>query len=377
MGADHVDGPLEVFLITVARQQKFLPAPDTPAGLCNIHLTKSRNYAGSTPCCYECPGQELKTNSREGYHAMSSEFLPQFYAAWGVEPKQEDSGTIRGVIALLEQWAGGELRAEDVLNPTGAMQRRLEEAARHNAAEIQANPQQSEPVRGHNERIQEGFEVCAEVLLEVQEGIENGARAEVAKLLDELKAAADQVTAARIALEDWMSSPEPLCPGCGGRGDGRSCQSCNLELLVPDPDAAEVPQSRQAQLGPEYVAVFQAYHAALSGRQPLSGLQSPLAQLQSRVGEWMNLSGSINDQAVNELLAELEGVLEGIAEGIDSMESAFITRRVSDLNRGWREIFNNAVAMQNLLPELGAAAGEPAEVSPATTVGEDSVSLSF
>lgn len=303
----------------------------------------------------------------------------EFFKAWGAVPEEEKNpNDIRGIIADLKVWLASPPReAESLRGRIIGTARQLRDAAGATFAELEANPQQAEPLRSHNLTMAQGFEAIGKDLDLIYDALGELQAGQVAEVLSWLEKAVERVASAKAAVEEWMESPLPLCPCCGSRGDGSYCAGCNLDVLIPDLDEVDRTSFRRADLGRDYQLVYDAYMAVVGGRSSLSLLFQTLQRLESRLNEWGNLTAALDDPELAEPLAEIEDCLEGALDGLELMREVSRSRRVRDLNEGWKQIFEHAVALQAVLPQLARSAGQevPQDSGGFAAVGEDSVVL--
>ena len=174
-----------------------------------------------------------------------------------------------------------------------------------------------------------------------------------------------------------MAAPLPLCPRCGGRGDGSSCATCDLDVLIPDLAELDRTSFQQAELGPDYLKVNETYMAVITGSGRVDQLFGALQQLERRLTEWQNLCSTVEEDSLAEQLATIDSHLDGALDGVEQMKRVAQSRRVADLNQGWKTIFENAVELSEALPGLARASGEdlPQLEREAAIDTEDSVVL--
>jgi hypothetical protein len=179
------------------------------------------------------------------------------------------------------------------------------------------------------------------------------------------------------AIQEWLARPVLRCPRCGRSEEGATiCSRCHLELLYP----GAVPRaSRSVQLGPEYTAAFEAWSAVVNGEASLRSLWASLEPLEALLRRYlrmteremsMGLAGEKLSQTLQRIALASQRSLEGLAQ----MRSAESSKRMLDVNEGWTLVFEQAVEIQENIPELAGALGGKPSPSGAT---QDSLLIDF
>lgn len=264
----------------------------------------------------------------------------------------EDTTKFKGLIAYCRRYLVGGVEVENLRPALDIMKGRCEAAADGTRNDIDAVPDLDEGVREPMETCFEGYTTIAEILGEMLEALAQNDRAAFTEGLDAFNEAYEVMAEANQALHQWMNSSDPRCPRCGSDG-GAVCQRCDIERLVPDGEALLNPTVETAELGPEYRGIYDAYMAVISGDRTLKTLWPHLYGLENFFAPYVQMVNELlnSDDAVEEGKA-LGALLEDVFSGIEYMRRAEESRRQSDLNQGWNRIFEAAVNIQKLLPEM-------------------------
>lgn len=284
---------------------------------------------------------------------MSLEFLK----AWGAEGTVEsERDNIRGLVSHLRVAAASPQLDPRLLRSVESMTGQLEASAQDTLASLERQVRMAAPIARANVEIAQGFEEMASLLAAFIEAFSGQNGPHLDGLLQKMEQVIGKVAEARQFVEEWLELPEPMCLGCASRDPGGYCDDCDLDMLIPsNPGWTE--QSGPVRLPSEYVEVYQALQSLLAGKQGWPPLQAALEMLEEKVLR-ASRSGAATreqDERVGSILLHLQGVLDGIQQ----MRQLPIKRRVSDLHGGWAVIFENARALQEIVPALAAAVGHP------------------
>lgn len=282
--------------------------------------------------------------------------------------------TIRTVIRLMESGSPGSGLAPRLLQ----MRDRVEAAARETEADIQADG--DEEIQGYLHEMVMAYDDMSASLLAAAVGVEVSDVEEVSAQSRSLQALLDRLAHWDNAVREWTARPVLRCQRCGRAGeDGNLCSHCGLEVLYSDP--RPVPRTtRTIQLGPEYAATYEAWNAAASGAGTLSSLWPPLDSLQALLRSYLRMSqhelalGTAGDKTTQTLI-HIALASQQSLEGIARMRSAATSRRLQELNEGWALVFENAIQIQDSIPELARIVGGKSSASPVDE--QDSLLIDF
>lgn len=193
-----------------------------------------------------------------------------------------------------------------------------------------------------------------ECLEEILAAIPARDRAQVQAELLYLKAAMSSLRQYTDAIEQWLAAPILRCPRCGATdGDPEEiCRHCDLELLYPDLQPDTRASREFITLGAEYVAVYRTYLGVLAGERPLADLGPPLHELLGWLEPYLKISRLTREPGLVEQLQAVEQGCRQVQAGVEQMSSCFEGRETSDLNEGWRTIFEAGAELQRLMPQL-------------------------
>lgn len=272
--------------------------------------------------------------------------LEALSASYGIA-LQPDTYTVRGLLRFAQGWLEGRVDAAELNDPCLAMAARLRAAAKATWADLEKNPDLSEESREPVQLTAEAYEAIADILDRLPLLAEDGSRHAFAEAMEEYEAERQVVLDATEEINYMMSGGELRCPRCGSSedSDGR-CPSCRLLLLYPDPKQLKDESLRSASLSPPYQIVYRAYVAVLRGEQSLETLLAILPNLEAHLSFLLQQCRRLSRRSDGaEALARIEAGIRASLQGIERMAGAEKSRKTSDLNRGWEDIFESALSM--------------------------------
>ena len=279
-------------------------------------------------------------------------------------PVEHDIATVRGLLRYCHGWLKGEVTAEQLHNPCLSMSSRLKSAADLTFRDLDGNPDMVEEVREPVVVTGEGYEAIAGILEELPILAAENKRRRYRDLLDDFEAERMAVVEATEEINAQMSGKECRCPRCGQSGKDR-CQTCGLTLLYPDPRQLQDQSYRLAQLSPIHDRIFTAFQSIRQGKASLESLSATLPPLSAHLRDLTRFADHAKeDELPSWLLPSLRSNIEVAKNGVERLAGAQATRRISDLNRGWEDIFEASQAIRADLAQAGRATGRlPAEPS--------------
>lgn len=278
----------------------------------------------------------------------------------GGEPAVDDINTVRGLLAFCKRWLGGQVHPDELNNPCLAMAGRLKAGAKEMENDLAGNPTMAREMRDPITRTMEAYRAIAEVLEELPELARDGNFADFEDDLDLFEEERQAVLDAQEQIQYQLSGKTPLCPRCGSSGEEGDCPKCALTRLYPDPQAMKA-RHQQARLPGIYGKVFRSYQRVISGERSLHVLWDALAPLEDHLETLVHtrkqlgkrisskkLSGQrfADARAAEMILTAGEGDVTVALRGVERMRSAEQSLRMSDLSRGWEDVFHAGQALE-------------------------------
>jgi hypothetical protein len=267
---------------------------------------------------------------------------------------EDDTSTVRGLLRFCRRWLNGEVTAEELHNPCWEMSGRLRHAAEATFADLDRNPNLCEEVKEPILVTGEAYEAIVSILGELPILAAQNQRTEFEEALEEFEAERLAVLEATEEINAQMSGREARCPRCGQSG-GERCKDCGLVLLFPDPKQLQDSSYRAAPLSPVHVRVYNTLASVKEGKSSLETLSATLPPLSAHLRELGRFCDRATpDQLPPELLPSLRRSISVAQQGVERLGSVSSTRRVSDLNRGWEDIFEASLAISADLARAGS-----------------------
>lgn len=309
------------------------------------------------------------------------------------EPMADDVNTVRGLLSFCRKWTEGLVHPGELEEPCFAMAGRLRAGADEMEADLKKNPDMGAEMREPVTRTMEAYRAISEVLEEFADFAKEG---ELDDFLDNLEVFEEErqaVLESQELIRHQLSGKALLCPRCGEAGEGE-CPTCLLTRLYPDPQALRS-RHEQARLSGLYGKVFRAYQRVTAGECSLHVLWEALDPLEDHLETLITtrkqlrkrlsgrkLSGHrLRDASIAErLLAQGENNVEAALKGIERMRSAEESLRMSDLSRGWEDIFFAAQEIEmtaaRIRRHFGDDESEVSHQAAPSTSAEDLISFS-
>lgn len=304
--------------------------------------------------------------------------LQETYASEGDLPL-ENTSTVKGLMAYARRWLTGAVPADDLRPALHTMRARIQQAAVDTKADLDKAGTLDPALRDPVERSYEGYLAIGDALDEMLEALDANAAPLFKQSLSMLEDVSEEMSAAQREIKLWMFGTDPRCPKCGISDESQRCKGCDLDFLIPDVDAAMDQSQRTGFLRQEYLDVFKAYVGVISGECRLPRLWAALNPLEELLGQFHALAGQIMSvEGGADVGRALEACLEDSLDGIDRMRMAAESRQMIDLNQGWNQIFDSALHLQHIVPELARTAGQEdtAHSVQAQMGSTDSISIS-
>ncbi|MBN9418465.1 MAG: hypothetical protein J0I12_23650 [Candidatus Eremiobacteraeota bacterium] len=256
---------------------------------------------------------------------MAAGFLDNLVTSLGGAQQGPDPNRLEG---LLECARSG-MSPEELQSKTRSMRARLKRALGDREASVGPMREELHPSLGAI--IERNLAACAE-LIELLEDLSPAC-------YEAYEQAAREFLHTSQQLAEWSS---PLCPGCGSTGSEAKCPGCGVDRLIPDLEEASH-DFEEGLISPEVAAVHGVYTEVMAGKADLTALTQTLQDVEF---------GFLEAQAVVESDPAQEPLQQQLAaalEAIDRLHAGIETRRAHELNAGWAQLFQAAVAIQALV----------------------------
>ena len=283
--------------------------------------------------------------------------LASLQSSSGPATETDDPHTVRGLLRYCRGWLKGDIDAEALQKPCLEMANRLRGAAEATFSDLDKNPELCDEVRDPILDTGEAYEAIATILEDLPRLAGENRREEFEEALAEFETERLAVVDATDEINAQMSEGVPRCPKCGESGEDERCEHCRLILLYPDPKQLQDYSHRSAHLSPMHRQIYDAYVAVLKGELSLEGLLAKLPPLSAHLKELSSLCDGY-EHSDQDWVDGLRNDIETAAAGIERIKGAASTYQTSDLHRGWEDIFDSSISVQNQLRQLGVATGE-------------------
>lgn len=268
--------------------------------------------------------------------------------------------TLKSLIVSLQAWMDG-TSTVDLTPSLKQLREQVAEAARATELDLRQElaPELEASLRGSLE-VYEDLDPVLEVLGKAYAA---GNRA-IKNMLALLEGAREDLRGHDEAMQAWLRAPVLRCPRCGRTPTNNAyvCPQCRVDMLYPDPESVLDDSQNSAQVGPEFVAVFEALSLVVRGEAPLSRLLAVLQGLEQSLSAWADIAEDEESSNV-QLAYALDTVADAARralQGTAQMRSVAQTRQTRDLNEGWHTVFEAAQEIRAAIPTLSKHAGAPA-----------------
>lgn len=306
------------------------------------------------------------STGREIEVGMSNGIAGNLMSAWGVEDDGHDPSKLPGLLALAEEWLEEEDNdPQDIVHHFESMKNRIvgahverEQALRSRSTQLDAAFIE---LVSKNLTDFEAVESCLERFIE---GANTANRDLCWEGLGELEGASEELKESGEAIASFVHSGSPVCTRCASTGPELICPKCKVDRLALDP-APPYTERNEADVSSEVLDVFRAYNKVLNGEGTLANLINELQGLEFSLLEAQALAeqglASVEDQdsateKERESLAKAYSLLlqnvNSSLEGVEKIHGVVKNRSTTELNQGWRIIFENAVQMRVLLQNI-------------------------
>lgn len=300
----------------------------------------------------------------------------------------DDVGTVRGLLAFCRKWTDGRVHPEELEAPCLSMVSRLRLGAKEMEADLNRHPEMVPEMRDPISRTIGAYGLIADILEELPELAKDAEIGDFRESLELFEQERLAVLDAQDELQFQLSGKMKLCPRCGLKGDEEACPRCGLARLYPDP-ASQRLRFEKAILPGVYGKVFRAYQLVVSGERSVGRLEVSLAPLEEHLEmllsarkkmERRRADGDVppsrrkQERALLGILIAADTDIRLALAGIDRMREATVSWKMSDLARGWEDIFHAAKALSEVALQVGRVLGvEPGAADPDSAVSRSTV----
>ncbi len=298
---------------------------------------------------------------------------------------EDDVNTVRGLLSFCKKWTEGRIYTDEVHDPCLAMASRLRAGAEEMEADLNRTPDMSADMRNPITRTMEAYRAIADVLDELPEFAKDDNLDDFLDNLEVFEEERQAVLDAQEQIQFQLSGKALLCPRCGSSEEGPICEPCDLQRLYPDPKANRG-RYEQARLSGLYARVYKAFARVMAGDRTLDYLWSRLDPLEDHLDTLLSTRKSLAKRAANQrvavsrrfdaraaerMLADSEKDVQLALTGVARMRSAQETLRMSDLSRGWEDIFFAAQVIEMTAARIRRRLGGEEEEAPSNPLSYD------
>jgi len=294
-----------------------------------------------------------------------------------------DTSTVKGITRYCEMWIADEaaVNSSELMRSCEAMIKMLSQAIEATESDLEKTGPTHESLADPVERSIQAYERLQETLRELKEVVGAEGRAKAESLLEELRQASDVLHQAQMDMEHWVRQEIPRCPRCGS-DEADPCPNCGLQLMYLDPSGGIKVKDASANLPPEFGRLYSAITTIRDGEVSLEKLGTVLPPVEKSVNTFLaSVSAARQQNQESQNLEQSEECLREIKAGLELLRATLSSRRITDLQKGWLQVFRSAVELQDirrsLLEEFGGAEGrEIAARERESQTKHDTISLS-
>jgi hypothetical protein len=293
-----------------------------------------------------------------------------------------DTSTVKGITRYCEMWIAEEaaVNSPELMHSCEAMLKRLSQAIKATESDLEKTGPTHESLADPVERSIHAYERLQEILRELKDVIGSEDRSKAVGLLEELRQASDFLHQAQMDMENWVKHEIPRCPRCG-TDEADPCPNCGLQLMYLDPSGGMKVKDASANLPPEFGRLYSAITRIRDGEAYLEKLGTVLPPVEKSVNTFLaSVSAARQQNRKSQNLGQSEECLREIKTGLELLRATLSSRRITDLQKGWLQVFRSAVKLQDvrrsLLEEFGGEQGrEMAARERESQTRRDSISL--
>ena len=292
-----------------------------------------------------------------------------------------DTSTIKGILRYGEMWIAGEaaVNASDLKLACETMIGVLGRAIVATEADLAKTGPTHESLADPVERSVLAYERLQEILKDVVDAAGSEDRQRATSLLEEVREASDFLRQAQEDMDCWVRLEVLRCPRCGST-ESDPCSSCGLQLMYLDPSGGVKAKDASAELPPEFGRLNIVVSNIRDGKLSLPKLREALPAVEKSLNFFLASISAALQQNHSDNLSRGEDCLQSMSNGIGRLKETLVSRRVTDLQEGWIQVFRSAVELQDirrdLLEEFGGEDGrEIATRERESQIEQDSISL--
>lgn len=287
-----------------------------------------------------------------------SDLLSTLRENYELEP---DLSTIKGILKFTELWLSGKQDADptQLCSACAKMDTVLAQAVADTQADLSTTGKTHRNLAKPVEDMVKAYRQLQEILLDLGEAADKQDTEEAGHLLGELRESADFLRGAQEDLERWLQDDRPRCPRCGAF-EHDPCPSCGLQLMHLDSSGGSEIELTPTSLPSEFTKLYAAIFDIRDGKVSLSRLFDVLPTVERNMDlllSTLRAAQRQNDQSGN--LAAGEACLMEIRSGLTALRAAADSRRMTELQQAWIQVFREAARMQeirrSLIEEFGNA----------------------
>lgn len=288
-------------------------------------------------------------------------------------PPPDDLTTVRGLLSFCKKWLDGETPTSALNNPCIEMGSRLRAGATATDLDLKNSPSLQPEMRAPVERTAMAYRNIAGILEELPQIAAVGDREAYAEAIADFEEERQAVLDAQTTITSQLDGTVRRCPRCGVAAENSEVcpaePSCQVVPLFPDPKLLNNTNQKTANLTPAHAAVYRAYVAVMDGKESLPHLISALPSLESHLHDLLNQAAQMKtleatDDAQKDEFEDgkvvsqrLEKEIEASLEGVARMRAVAENFSMSELTRGWDQIFDAGQAIQGALQKFAKAHG--------------------
>ncbi len=288
-------------------------------------------------------------------------------------PPPDDLTTVRGLLSFCKKWLDGETPTSALNNPCIEMGSRLRAGATATELDLTNSPSLQPEMRAPVERTAVAYRNIAGILEELPQIAAEGDEEAYAEAIADFEEERQAVLDAQTTITSQLDGTVRRCPRCGIAAEmAEICPavpSCEVIPLYPDPKLLNNTNQRTANLSPAHAAVYRAYVAVMDGKESLPHVISNLPALETHLKDLLKNAEQMKgaeaaDEAQKDEFEDgkavahrLEKEIQASLDGITRIRAVQENFSMSELTRGWDQIFDAGQTIQGALQKFAKAHG--------------------